>query len=273
MTRPGYAALLGAIRFLAVYFALQAFAYAPSMRLTWRGLIGVATVALFSVMVAAFSARHRGSGRLPRVSLGVLGVGLLAVNAFLGLTLPLAIFGAVFGIVALAGLVLFRPSMHTRPLVGLLVHLPVRVVLLGYAIVIFGADFGFEQLLYEEVALLVGVLAADAVRDAAVTPPGRVGTWLLALVCALLAAIGAAGMVRVSLLLELGLGYWMFVGLGTAAVLAASVRMLFAPAGATGLLRNAARMYRLALLAGLVVILISTKGGLGWMEGEPWYTF
>jgi len=69
------AAILTASRFLAVYWALQAFAFWPSMQLTWRAIIGVVSAGLFAIFLRVRAARvradlivlgrHSQSGRRP----------------------------------------------------------------------------------------------------------------------------------------------------------------------------------------------------------------
>lgn len=267
------AAILTASRFLAVYWALQAFAFWPSMQLTWRAIIGMVSAGLFAVFLRVRAARVRADRRrFVRLDWVLLGL-LVAVNAFLGLTVPLYVFALALLGIAGSSRWLLRPSMETRPLVGLAVHAPIRILAIGYALALFGADFGFEQLVYEGLWLIGAVWMADAVRDSAVVPRDSAeSARAAAALCALLSLIGAACMVMVGRHLDLGWPYLAVVGVSELVMLAACLRLLVTPATAPVMVRSASEGYRLALLVSLVLWLGATFG-VSWMEGEPWYRF
>lgn len=267
------AAVLTASRFLAVYWALQAFAFWPSMQLTWRAIIGVVSAGLFALFLRVRAARVRADRRrLVRLDWVLLGL-LVAVNAFLGLTVPLYVFALALVGIAASSRWLLRPSMETRPLVGLAVHAPIRILAIGYALALFGADFGFEQLVYEGLWLIGAVWMADAVRDSAAVPRDSADrARAAAILCALLSLIGAACMVMVGRHLALGWPYLAVVGVAEVVMLAACLRLLVTPATAPAMVRSASEGYRLAMLVSLVVWLGATFG-VSWMEGEPWYRY
>lgn len=272
-SRLAVALILTVSRFLAVYWALQAFAFAPDMRLTWRAVIGLSTALLFAILVRISEARARtGSPEFVRIS-WVLVAALAGLNLLLGWSLPLGLFAVVLVGIAATCRWLLRPKMETHPLVGLAVHAPIRILSIFYALVIFAADFGWEQLLPEELLLILGVWMADATHDAATLPrDSATRARGAAATCALMSIIGGAAMLLVRRSVELGWPYAVVVGLGEIVLLSACVRLLSTPAAAPTLVRSASDVYRLAVLVGLVLALGITFG-VSWMEGEPWYSY
>ncbi len=197
-TRLAVAAILTASRFLAVYWSLQAFAFTPSMRLTWRAVIGLATALLLATLVRISEARARaGTPGFVRIS-WVLVAAVVGANLFLGWSRPLLLFAVVLVGIAATCRWLLRPSMETHPLVGFAVHAPIRILSIFYALVIFAADFGWEQLVPEGVLLIVGVWMADAAHDCATLPRDSAtrARWA-AVACALTSMIGGAAMLLV----------------------------------------------------------------------------
>lgn len=267
------AAILTMSRFLAVYWSLQAFAAWSSMQLTWRAVIGMASAGLFAIFLRVREARVRaGRARFVLIDWVLLGL-LVAANAFLGLTRPFGAFAVALVGIAAASRWLLRPSMETYPLVGLAVHAPIRILSIAYPLALFGADFGFEQLVPEALLLVGGVWMADAVRDSAAVPRDSASlARMAAAVCAVLSLCGAACMILVRGQLELGWPYLVVVALGALISLSACLRLLATPAAVPEMVRSASEVYRLALLVGLAVALGATFG-VSWMEGEPWYTF
>lgn len=266
-------AILTMSRFLAVYWALQAFAFWPSMQLTWRAIIGVVSAGLFGIFLRVREARVRaGRRRLVRLDWALM-ILLVGANAFLGPTVPFGVFA-----LALAGTVassrwLLRPSMETHPLVGLAARAPIRILGIAYPLALFGADFGFEQLVWEGLLLVGGVWMADAVRDAAAVPEDSASRARgAAILCALLSLAGAACMILVRGHIEIGWPYAALVGVAEVVTLSACLRLLATPAASPALVRSASEVYRLALLVGLAVTLGMTFG-VSWMEGEPWYRY
>jgi hypothetical protein len=267
------ATILTSSRFLAVYWGLQALAFWPSMKLTWRAVIGLVSAGLFAVFLRVREARVRVDRRkLVPIDWALLGA-LVAVNAFLGWTVPFWVFGITLVGVAASSRWLLRPSMETRPLVGLATRAPIRILSIAYPLALFGADFGFVQLVYEGLLLIGGVWMADAVRDTAAVPRNSPG-WAraAAALCALLSLAGAACMILARGHMDLGWPYLAVVGVAEVVALAACLRLLATPAAAPELVRGAAEIYRMALLVGLAAVLAATFG-VSWMEGEPWYTF
>jgi hypothetical protein len=268
------ALILTACRFLAVYWSLQALADAPSMRLTWRAVIGLVSAVLFATLVRIHEARVHAGGKRGFVRLdGVLMALLLIANAFLGPTIPLWVFAVVLVGVAASCRWLLRPAMETHPLIGLAVHAPIRILSIAYPLALFGADFGFEQLVPEGLLMVTGVWMADAARDSASVARDSAGrARAAAALCGLLALIGAAGMVLMHRSMGLGWPYPVVVGMATFVLVAACLRLLTAPTAAPTMVRTASELYRIALLVGLTTALAGTFG-VSWMEGEPWYTF
>jgi len=265
--------ILTASRFLSVYWALQALAFWPSMKLTWRAVIGLVSAGLFAVFLRVREARVRADRRrfvpIDWVLLGLL----VAVNAFLGWTVSFWVFGLTLVGVAASSRWLLRPSMETNPLVGLAARAPIRILSIAYPLALFGADFGFQQLVYEGLLLIGGVWMADAVRDTAAVPRDNPGhARAAAALCALLSLAGAACMFLARGEMNLGWPYLAVVGVAEVVALAACLRLLVSPAAAPELVRGAAEIYRMTLLVGLAVVLAATFG-VSWMEGEPWYTF
>lgn len=266
-------AILTSSRFLAVYWGLQALAFWPSMKLTWRALIGLASAGLFAIFLRVREARVRtGRRRFVPIDWVLLGL-LVGVNAFLGWTVPFWVFAAALVGIAASSRWLLRPSMETRPLVGLFAHAPIRILAIAYPLALFGADFGFQQLVYEALLLVGGVWMADAVRDTAAVPRDSAGqARAAAALCALLSLAGAACMVLAHGAMDLGWPLLAVVGVAGLVSLAACLRLLATPAAAPELVRGAAEIYRMTLLVGLAAVLAATFG-VSWLEGEPWYTF
>jgi hypothetical protein len=265
------ASILTASRFLAVYWALQAFAFWPAMQLTWRALIGLVSAGLFSMLLRVREARVRVDRRRFVLLDWVIVALLVGANAFLGLTRPFYVFALVLVGIAGTSRWLLRPSMETRPLVGLAVHAPIRLLFIAYALALFGADFGFEQLVWEGLLLVGGVWLADAVRDTAAVPRDSAGrARAAAALCAVLSLAGAACMVLARGHMQLAWPYLAVVGVAEVVMLAACLRLLVTPAAAPATVRGASEGFRLALLVGLVVAL-GLQFGVEWMEGEPWY--
>jgi hypothetical protein len=272
-TRLAVAAILTASRFLAVYWSLQAFAFTPSMRLTWRAVIGLGTALLLATLVRISEARARaGTPGFVRIS-WVLVVAVAGANLLLGWSLPLWLFAVVLVGIAATCRWLLRPSMETHPLVGFAVHAPIRILSIFYALVIFAADFGWEQLVPEGLLLILGVWMADAAHDCATLPRDSASRarWAAA-ACAVTSMIGGAAMLLVRRIMELGWPYAVAVGVAEVVILGACVRLLSTPAAAPTLVRSASDIYRVALLVGLVAALGITFG-VSWIEGEPWYRY
>lgn len=269
-SRLAVALILTASRFLAVYWSLQAFAFTPSMRLSWRAVIGLISALLLATLVRISESRARtGTPRFVRIS-WVLMAAALGANLFLGWSLPLWLFAVVLVGIAATCRWLLRPSMETHPLVGFAVHAPIRILSIFYGLLIFAADFGWEQLVPEGLFLILGVWMADAAHDCATLPRDSAARARgAAAACALTSMIGGAAMLMVRQSLELGWPYAVAVGLAEVVILSACVRLLTTSAAAPTLVRSASDIYRLALLAGLVAALGITFG-VSWMEGEPW---
>ena len=267
------ATILTTSRFLAVYWGLQALAFWPSMKLTWRAVIGLVSAILFAVFLRVREARVRvDRRRFVPIDWVLLGA-LVAVNAFLGWTRPFWAFAVTLVGVAASSRWLLRPSMETRPLVGLATRAPIRILFMAYPLALFGADFGLQQLVYDAMLLAGGVWMADAVRDTAAVPhdnPGQARA--AAALCGLLSLAGAACMILARGHMDLGWPYRAVVGVAEVVALAACLRLLATPAAAPELVRGAAEIYRTALLVGLAAVLAATFG-VSWMQGEPWYTF
>jgi hypothetical protein len=269
-SRLAVALVLTLSRFLGVYWALQAFAPAPAMRLTGRAVIGLGSALLFAILVRISEAQARtGTRGFVRVS-WVLVALLVGVNLLLGWSLSLGLFAVVLAGIAATCRWLLRPSMDTHPVIGLAVHAPVRVLSILYAVVIFAADFGWGALVPGSLLLVLGVWMADAAHDAATLPrDSATRARGAAAACALASVIGGAALLLVRQDVALGWPYAIVVGLAEIVILGACVRLLTTPAAAPTLVRSASDIYRLAVLVGLAVALGATFG-VSWMEGAPW---
>ncbi len=264
-------ALASALALLAVYWSLQALAYAPAMRLSWRSVLGLITAALLALVVERTRARSLGQ------SVGAgwpIWLALLAAAAPLGTTLPLGILAALVVVSLASARWLYGPRAAQSPLLAGLGRLPADIFFIGYGISLFGADFGWEQLVPAGGWLIAAVVFANGAHEAAAcaastSSRGQTSGRSPAVSATLLAALTCTALVMLALEIELGWPYMVGFAVLSGALVSACARAWSTPSRAA-LLPRAGLLYRLSVYAALIAALVATAG-LGWFEGPPWY--
>ncbi|WP_428262621.1 hypothetical protein [Haliangium sp.] len=250
---------------MAIFWSLQALAFTPSMRLSWRALIGVATAALLSLAVER--ARARAVGQTVGPSWPLL-VALLGVSAFFGLGRTLAIAVTLVAVSWASARWLYGPRVARTPLLAVAARLLADICFVGYGVALFGADFGWEQLVPQGGWLIAAVVAVNAAWEAGRCARAGAGRTPGA-IAALLAVAAAACLIMLARNLELGWPYQLGFAILCGALVSAGARAWSSPARAV-LLPRAATLFRLTVYAALAAALVASAG-LGWLEGPPWY--
>lgn len=180
MFPPQVMGTFAAVHFLAVWFTLQALDRTDPVRLTWAGLRGIATVALFLLLMRLYDElkdaesditlgragdpwyRDRplvtGAVRLDDVKLLRWTVTALLVSINLrGFSWASVAFWIVFVVTWFSFNWFFWPRMSERLLVAFLTHNPISLVLGGYVVGLFADTFGAERVNASALPLLVGL--------------------------------------------------------------------------------------------------------------------
>jgi 4-hydroxybenzoate polyprenyltransferase len=170
-----------ACHFLAVWFALQALDGLAPVRLTWASVRGIATVALFLLLMRLYDElkdadtdirlgragdpwyRDRplvtGAVRIEDVKLlrWLVTASLVVINLRTGFAWASIAFWIVLGVTWLSFKWFFWPRMSERLLVALVTHNPISLLLSGYIVGLFADTFGAEHLHASVFPLLVGL--------------------------------------------------------------------------------------------------------------------
>jgi len=181
MFPPQTMVAFAAFHFLAVWFALQALNGIAPARLTWSAIRGIATVALFLLLMRLYDElkdvdtdlrlgragdplyRDRslvtGAVRIEDVKLlrWLVTAVLLALNLQLGFAWASVAFWVVFAVTWLSFHWFFWPAMSEHLLVALATHNPISLLLSGYIVALFADTFGVDSIGASVFPLLVGL--------------------------------------------------------------------------------------------------------------------
>jgi len=181
MFPPQVMGTFAACHFLAVWFALQVLGGLAPVRLTWASVRGIATVALFLLLMRLYDElkdadtdirlgragdpwyRDRplvtGAVRIEDIRLlrWLVTASLVAINLRTGFTWASIGFWVVLAVTWLSFKWFFWPPMSERLLVALATHNPISLLLDAYIVGLFADTFGSERL-HGSVFLLLGGL-------------------------------------------------------------------------------------------------------------------
>jgi hypothetical protein len=181
MFPPQVMGTFAACHFLAVWFALQALAGFAPVRLTWESLRGMATVALFLLLMRLYDElkdaetdirlgragdpwyRDRplvtGAVRIEDVKLlrWLVTAALVVINVRTGFAWASIGFWVVLAVTWLSFNWFFWPPMSERLLVALVTHNPISLLLDLYIVGLFVDTFGADHLDASSSLLLVGL--------------------------------------------------------------------------------------------------------------------
>ena len=273
-TTPGPAshavvAIAGGAQFLMIFWSLQIMAMMPDVRFTWRGVIGIVSASLLAGLVHHYRARaFSNSRRTPWVFI----VSLIAVNAALGATRAFAISAAVLVLTWICAWGLSRPRIRANPLLAFVAHTVLALLYVIYALALFGADFGWEQLLPIMGWIIAVVWFVETARAVSWTDVSAdtdddrhnaVPLW-----SALLSMSAAIGLFMLGLGFEQTWAYpiiFAFIG-GVGVIVSVRARLrISARAG----LPQAMLAVHFAIFVGVAAGL-ALGNGVSWMAGMPW---
>ena len=181
MFPPQVMGTFAACHFLAVWFALQALGGLTPVRLTWASVRGIATVALFLLLMRLYDElkdadtdirlgqagdpwyRDRplvtGAVRIEDVKLlrWLVTATLVIINLRTGFAWASLGFWVVLAVTWFSFNWFFWPPMSERLLVALATHNPISLLLDGYIVGLFADTFGAERLTAAVFPLLVGL--------------------------------------------------------------------------------------------------------------------
>jgi 4-hydroxybenzoate polyprenyltransferase len=167
--------------FLAIWFSLQVLSGMAPVRLTWASARGMATVALFLLLMRLYDElkdadtdirlgragdplyRHRslvtGAVFLDDVKLlrWIVTVLLVAINLRFDLSWSTFAFWALLAVGWLSFNWFFWPRMSEHLLVAFVTHNPISLVLAGYVVGLFADTFGADRVGASSVPLLIGL--------------------------------------------------------------------------------------------------------------------
>jgi 4-hydroxybenzoate polyprenyltransferase len=181
MFPPQTMVAFAAFHFLAVWFALHALSGITPARLTWPAARGIATVALFLLLMRLYDElkdvdtdmrlgragdplyRDRslvtGAVRIEDVKLlrWLVTALLVVLNLQLEFTWASVAFWVVFAVGWLSFQWFFWPAMSDHLLVALATHNPISLLLSGYIVAVFADTFGVDSISASVFPLLVGL--------------------------------------------------------------------------------------------------------------------
>lgn len=295
MFPPAIMVPYGIACFLAVHLALQALAGFAPLRLTARAAAGAASVVLTMLLFRIYDElkdvendvqlaragdpRYRDrpivTGRVRVEDLGrlrwITSAALVALNAPLG-TLPLAAFAAVYAVGWLSFKWFFWPAIARNLLLAFATHNPITLVVSGYVVAVYAADFGAASLGPWTVALVCGLWLAVAAWEtsrkiripedetAYQTYSMLLGWKTAALVPAGFLAASAGLLVAVARAAGLGWTYPAILGTAAAAGIGACLLFRLAPTRARARLQPYPEAYGLVANAGLALAVALARG-------------
>jgi 4-hydroxybenzoate polyprenyltransferase len=288
-----------ACHFLAVWFTLQVLGGSAPVRLTWTSLRGIATVALFLLLMRLYDelkdadtdirlgragdpwyrdrALVTGAVRLEDVKLlrWLVTILLVAINLPGGIGWASAAFWTVFLVTWLSFQWFFWPRMSEYLLVAFVTHNPISVLLGAYIVGLFVDTFGTGRVNSVAIALLVGLWFPTAAWETArkVRVPedetsyrtySQVLGWKVAAVLPAAFVIGSASMLVV-VSRAAGLSIVFPIVIVSAALIVVWRCLLFrvAPTSARAQLKPWAILYATTANAALLVA-AAARGGVTW---------
>ena len=296
MAPPAAVIPFGAGLFLAVYFSLQALAGVAPLQLTWRAGPAMLTMIVFVVLLRVYDElkdvesdlrlaragdpryvdRPIAKGEITIADLQLLrwlltGV-LIAANLPLGVPFPLAGFAVAFVLTWASFKWFFYPSMKNNLLLAFATHNPLALVMAGYVVGVYVADFGPIGLGGQTVLLLVGlwmpVAAWETSRKVRIpedettyqTYSVLLGWRVAALVPVLFVTASVACLVAIAGPMSLGPVYAALLVSAAAVPTGACVLFRVAPTRRRARLRPYVELYVAAVSIGLPVALVWRHG-------------
>jgi 4-hydroxybenzoate polyprenyltransferase len=295
MFPPAILVPYGIASFYAIHFSLQAIAAAGPLRVTLRSAAGALTLVLFFFLMRIYDElkdvendvrlgkagdpRYKDrpivTGRVTvedvRLLRNFVIAALLALNAPLGLPLPLAAFAGVLGVAWLSSRWFFYPAISQSLLFALVTHNPVALLFQAYAVAVFAAEHGAAAVGPAAALVLLGFFApvtawetSRKIRipedETAYQTYSKVFGRAAPLVPAAFIALSAAVLVAVARLAGLG---WIFPGVlaGVAAIVVLRcAQAFFAPTRERVRLQPFAELYGFVANVGFAIALAFSRG-------------
>jgi hypothetical protein len=299
MFPPQVMGTFAAFHFLAVWFALQALQSAAPVRLTWASIRGIATVALFLLLMRLYDelkdaeadirlgragdpwyrdrALVTGAVRLDDVKWlrWVVTALLVAINVAGGAGYAAAGFWAAFLVAWLSFQWFFWPRMSEYLLVAFVTHNPISLLVSGYIVGLFADTFAVESLSRGVIPLLLGLWFPIAAWETSrkVRAPGdetsyrtysRVLGWKVApLLPAAFVVASAAMLVNVSRAAGLHVAFPVVIVAAALAVVWRCALFRIAPTAEHAQLKPWAILYATTANAGLAIA-AAARSGVTW---------
>jgi 4-hydroxybenzoate polyprenyltransferase len=284
-----------ACHFFAIWFALQALAGLPSVRVTWTALRGVTTVLLFLLLMRLYDelkdaatdlALGRSGDPLYRDRVLVTGavriddvkrlrwavtVALIALNVWPGATRAALAFSLLFGVGWLSFHWFFWPRVARHLLLAFVTHNPIALLLGAYVVALFADTFGSEHVDGRAALLLIGLWLPMAAWETSrkIRAPedettyqtySRVLGWKTAAILPAAFAIGSAvALVTIAMQAGLGAAFPVAIAAACAVVVWRCARFRSAPSRRSADLKPWAMLYATAANLGLVVAVLVNK--------------
>lgn len=285
-----------ACHFFAVWFALQAMAGLPVLRVTWVALRGATSVLLFLLMMRLYDelkdaatdvALGRSGDPLYRDRVIVTGavriedvrfLRWLVSAALVGLNIgPLTnwstlAFWMLFGVAWLSFRWFFWPGMSRHLLIALVTHNPIGLLLGAYVVALFADTFGAERVDAGAALLLVGLwlpmTAWETSRKIRLpedeteyrTYSRAVGWKTAALLPGLFAIGSTTALIFAAQDAGLGIGFSLVLTVACALVVYRCGLFRFAPSRRRANLKPWAMFYATVANAGLLVAAVTERG-------------
>lgn len=298
MFPPQVMVTFAACHFLAVWFALQALGGLAPVRLTWPALRGIATVALFLLLMRLYDElkdadtdirlgragdpwyRDRplvtGAVRIEDVTRlrWIVTALLIVINLRTEFAWSSIGFWVVFAVTWLSFKWFFWPPMSERLLVALVTHNPISLLLDLYIVGLFADTFGAGRVHASVVPLLVGLwlpiaawetsrkIRAPEDETSYRTYSRELGWKIAPLLPAAFVAGSAGSLVYVSMLAELGVVFPIVIAAAGAVVAFRCGLYRMAPTRSHANLKPWAMLYATVANAGLAVA--AARAGIAW---------
>jgi 4-hydroxybenzoate polyprenyltransferase len=284
-----------ACHFFAIWFALQALAGVPFLRVTWTAVRGVTSVLLFLLLMRLYDelkdaatdlALGRSGDPLYRDRVLVTGAvriedirllrwavtaALIVLNVWPGMTWATPAFGILFGVGWLSFHWFFWPRVSRHLLLAFVTHNPIALLLGAYVVALFADTFGSERVDGRAALLLVGLWLPMAAWETSrkIRAPedettyqtySRVLGWKTAALLPAVFTLGSAGALAiVGIQAGLGVAFPVVIGAASAAVLWKCALFRMAPSRRTADLKPWAMLFTTVANVGLVVAALVSK--------------
>jgi 4-hydroxybenzoate polyprenyltransferase len=287
-----------ASHFFAIWFALQALAGLPFVRVTWTAMRGVTTVLLFLLLMRLYDelkdaatdiALGRSGDPLYRDRVLVTGAvriedikrlrwvvtaALIALNVWPATTWASLSFWILFGVAWLSFNWFFWPQVSGHLLLAFVTHNPIALLLGAYVVALFADTFGADLVDGRAALLLVGLWLPMAAWETSrkIRAPedetsyqtySRVLGWKTAALLPAVFTIGSASALGiVGLMAGLSTAFPVVIGAASAVVVSRCLLFRSAPSRRTADLKPWAMLYVTTANVGVVLGVLVSKRSL-----------